>query len=231
MQGTIQARDAQEILDGCIQTLDPFFCDAVNRLPSGTIVDIAGVLENIAGIETSGVDINLDMSLAETGIGQFRFQWLTSLLLEYDELFVNTSGGINRVDRKGTEQGSPTRGFVETKSTLNTLWSRGDWSSVLSLRYLSSLTEPCAGLVADFGFQNLCSTPTTNTLDSVLYTDVQVSWAPQDLFGGGWRFSLGVNNLFDEAPPICFTCDLNSYDGTIYPLAGQFWYLRASFEN
>ena len=71
----------------------------------------------------------------------------------------------------------------------------------------------------------------TNKLDSQLYTDLQVGWAPEDLFGGGWSFAVGVQNLTDEEPPICFSCDLNSLDGTLYPIAGQFWYLRASFQN
>jgi iron complex outermembrane receptor protein len=71
----------------------------------------------------------------------------------------------------------------------------------------------------------------TNKLDSTVYTDAQVSWAPEDLFGGGWSFSLGVQNLLDEDYPLCYSCDLNSLSGTIYPIQGQFWYLRAAFEN
>ncbi|MGH8223466.1 MAG: hypothetical protein ACREQZ_10890, partial [Woeseiaceae bacterium] len=130
----------------------------------------------------------------------------------------------------------------------NTHWSFGDWSALLSLRYLSGLTEQCVGLVSDFGETvNLCDGPLVtvtppppdepfqireiNHLDSVVYTDLQLSWSPEDLFGGGWSFAVGVNNLLDEEPPICFSCDLNSLDGTIYPIAGAFWYLRASFEN
>ena len=231
IEDAVQAPDGQDLLDGCITTLDPIFCDAVNRQPSGTITSIAGVLNNIGGIETSGVDINLDVSTTETGIGSFRFQLLTSLLFDYDELFVNSAGGIDRVERAGFELGSPTRGFVEEKATLNTHWSLGEWSGLLSFRYLSSLTEQCVGLVADFGFTDFCTTPTTNKLDSVIYTDLQVAWSPENLFGGGWSFALGANNLFDEKPPICFSCDLNSLDGTIYPIAGTFLYLRASFEN
>ena len=228
----IQAPDAQDLLDGCIDTLEARFCDAINRTSGGTITSIAGVLENIGGIETDGVDINLDLTTAETGIGGFRFQWLTSLLLSYDELFPNPAGGLDRVDRKGFELGSPTRGFVETKSTLNTDWYLNDWSARLSLRYLSSLTEQCGGLVPDFGDPSFCSNgPETNELDSVIYTDVQVSWAPSQFLDGNWTFTVGVNNLLDEEPPICFSCDLNSLDGTLYPIAGPFWYLRAIFEN
>ncbi len=233
IEGAIQAPDAQDTLDACIATLDPIFCNQVNRRPSGTITSIEGTLNNIGGIETSGVDINFDLALAESGAGSFRFQLMASFLMDYDELFANSAGGFDRVDRAGQELGSPTRGFVEEKATLNTFWELGNFSAMLALRYLSSLTEQCVGLVADFGLTDLCSDPAglTNKLDSQLYTDLQLGWAPDDLFGGGWKFAVGVQNLTDEEPPICYSCDLNSLDGTIYPIAGQFWYLRASFQN
>ena len=233
IEGAIQAPDAQDTLDACIATLDPIFCNQVNRRPSGTITSIEGTLNNIGGIETSGVDVNLDLALGESGAGSFRFQLMASFLMDYDELFANSAGGFDRVDRTGQELGSPTRGFVEEKATLNTFWELGDFSAVLSLRYLSALTEQCVGLVADFGQTAFCSDPVglTNKLDSQLYTDVQFGWAPEELFGGGWKFAVGVQNLTDEEPPICFSCDLNSLDGTLYPIAGQFWYLRASFQN
>jgi len=104
---------------------------------------------------------------------------------------------------------------------------------MLSLRYLSALTEQCSGGVVTFGQTALCSDPVglTNKLDSQLYTDLQFGWSPAEMFGGGWSFALGVQNLTDESPPICFSCDLNSLDGTLYPIAGQFWYLRASFQR
>jgi iron complex outermembrane receptor protein len=243
IDGAIQAPDAQDVLDACISTLDPLFCDQVNRLPSGTITSIEGTLNNIGGIETNGVDVNLDLALAETGIGQFRFQLMGSFLFDYDELFANPAGGFDRVERAGQELGSPTRGFVEEKVTLNTFWNMGDFSTLLSFRYLSALTEQCVGLVADFGLSaDLCNGPlitpdggdpfrATNKLDSQVYTDLQVAWAPADLFGGGWNFAVGVQNLTDEKPPICYSCDLNSLDGTIYPIEGQFWYVRVQFVN
>ena len=226
IDGAIQAPDAQDTLDACVATLDPLFCNQVNRNPSGTITSIEGTLNNIGGIETKGVDINLDLTTAESGIGSFRFQLMGSFLLDYDELFANSTGGFDRVERAGQELGSPTRGFVEEKVTLNTYWNVQEFSTLLSLRYLSSLTEQCVGLVADFGQTDFCSNPAggTNQLDSQLYVDLQVAWAPEDLFGGGWSFAAGVQNLTDEEPPVCFSCDLNSLDGTIYPIASPFWY-------
>ena len=230
----IQAASAQDTLNACIDSLDPQFCNQVHRVASGTITSIGGVLQNIGGIETDGFDINFDVTTAETGIGRFDFQLMASFLLNYDELLLDLStGDTTRVSREGVEVGSPTRGFVEDKVTLNTGWSRGDWSALLSLRYLSSLTEDCVPSVGGLDLSNLCSNPAggTNELDSQLYTDLQVSWQPADFFGGGWSFALGVQNLTDESPPVCFSCDLNSLDGTLYPIASPFWYLRVAFQN
>jgi len=231
VDNAVQALRTQDLLDACIDTLNEVACNAINRTQNGSITSIEGQLQNIGGIETSGIDLNLDLRLAETGIGGFRFQWMTSFLLDYDELIGNAEGGFDRIAREGTEVGSPVRGYVETKSTLNTDWTLGEWFARLSFRYLSSLTEQCTGLVADFELTELCSNgPDTNELGDRLYTDTQVSWTPEGLQGGAWTFTLGVNNLFDEKPPICFSCDLNSLDGTLYPIAGQFWYARVIFE-
>lgn len=234
ISGAIQAPNAQDVLNGCIDTQQPIFCDSVNRNPSGTITSIAGVLQNIGGIETSGLDVNIDLTTAETGAGHFRFHWMTSFLLNYDELIANSSGTFDKIDRKGFELGSPVRGYVETKSSLNTDWIKDNWFVRLGFRYQSSLTEQCVGLVADFGQTQLCSDgPDTNKLGSVIYTDLQVSWSPAGNFDKGeskWTFSGGVNNLLNQKPPICFSCDLNSLEGTLHAVSGQFWYLRVIFE-
>ncbi len=150
VDNAIQAPRGQDILDGCIETLEDIFCDQVNRNPSGTITSIEGVLLNIGGIETSGIDFNLDLTTADTSWGYFRFQWMNTFLLSYDELIANSAGGYDRLDRKGTELGSPTRGYPETRSTLNSSWYFSDWFVRLGFRYQSSLTEQCTGLVADF---------------------------------------------------------------------------------
>ena len=218
------------MLNGCIDTLQDIFCDSVNRNPSGTITSIAGVLQNIAGIETSGIDVNLDLTTQEWGWGGLRFQWMTSFLLDYDDLLTNAEGGITKIKRKGTELGTP-RGYIETKSTLNTDWFMNDWFARLAFRYQSSLDEQCTGNVADFEQFQLCSDGADgNKLGSVIYTDVQVSWNPSGFNNGNWTFSGGVNNLFNQKPPVCFSCALNSLDGTLYSISGQFWYLRAIFE-
>ena len=230
IEDAIQAPNAQDLLDRCTDTLEPLFCDAITRTVNGTVTRIDGVLSNIGGIETSGFDLTLSLDTAEFEYGHFSFEWVTTFLDDFVEITQGPDGEI-RTDRAGTELGSPERGFLETKSTLNTDWYYGDWDVRLSLRYLGSLTENCGGLLPDFGLTDRCSNdPDTNEIDSRLYTDVQASWRPSGFGEGRWAFQLGVDNLFDEEVPFCYSCDLNTFDGTLYPIPGQVVYARATFE-
>lgn len=44
----------------------------------------------------------------------------------------------------------------------------------------------------------------------------------------GLQLLAGVNNVFGKDPPVCLSCNLNSFDGTTYDLpGGGFWYIRA----
>ncbi len=232
IENAIQPPDAQDVLDRCVATLDPFFCDSVTRTTNGTITRIDGVLQNIGGIDTSGIDWRFETTFAESGVGQFRLQWLNTHLLEYTERVPAPDGGFIEVDREGTELGSPERGFPEWKSTLNLDWLYNNWTARLAFRYIDSMEEQCTGLVADFGLTEFCSNgPDTNKIDSTLWTDVQATWRPGWGDDGGWAFTVGVDNVLDEDVPICYSCDLNSFDGTMYPIPGRFWYARVVYET
>ena len=98
--------------------------------------------------------------------------------------------------------------------TLNNFWSLGDSGRCSPCG--TSVRLPSSAPASWRTVRDGCWTdPTglTNELDSQIYTDMQVGWSPQDLFGGGWTFAFGVNNLSDERPPACFSCDLNSLTG------------------
>ncbi len=229
----IQPPDAQDVLTQCVQTLDPFYCDNISRGPGGTVLRVDGVLLNIASIETSGFDWKAELTTAATDKGQFRLQWLNTYLSDYTER-VPGPEGVAVADRTGTERGSPEGAFMEWKSTLNLDWFYNDWSARLSLQYYDGLKEDCGGMTAAFElWDEFCTRGQAgNDIDSTLFTNLQLTWAPQNLGQGEgqWSFTLGVDNAFDETIPFCASCDLNSFDGTIYPTPGPFWYARAVFQ-
>ncbi|MGV6852020.1 MAG: TonB-dependent receptor domain-containing protein [bacterium] len=229
VDNAIQAPNAQDILNRCVDTLDPLFCSTITRTPDGTVTRIEGVLQNIGGIETSGFDWSLTAMSPMTDYGQFRVAWNNTVLNDYVEITQGPNGDI-RTDRAGFEVGSPEKGFFKYKSTVNLDWYKGDFSAGITFRYTDSLTENCAGALPDFELTDLCSdAPNTNKLDSAVFTDAQVTWNP-DFDNQRWTFKVGAENLFDEDIPVCYSCDLNSFDGTLYPIPGAFYYVRASFK-
>ena len=229
IDSAIQAPNAQTKLTQCVATLDPLTCAGINRTAAGTINSFASQLGNIGGIETNGFDWSITLTSAETGIGQFRLQSINTYLNEYTEI-VATSTGVSRLAREGIELGSPERGFTKFKSTLIADWTHGAFGASVTARYLGSLMEACPDAVLDLAPQ-LCSNAagSLNKIDSKVFTDIQASWTPPMLDDAA-TLTFGVNNLLDTDIPFCFSCDLNSFDGTLYPIPGRFFYGRISLK-
>ncbi len=228
-EDAIQPPDAQDILDQCAQTLDPFFCNNIMRSPDGTVTRVDGILQNIGGIESDGFDFSVRLETEDTSWGRWVFQWVNTVLGDYTEIIPGPTGFVE-ISREGTELGSPERSFHEWKSSLITDWYKGNWNVGVTFRYLDELTERCGGLVEAFELQaDFCSDPPNfNTIGDKLYTDAVVGWNP-DFYDKAFTFKLGAQNLFDTKTPLCYSCDLNSFDGTIYPIDGTFWYAAVDF--
>ena len=231
IDNAIAPPDGQDVLTQCVDTLDPFFCDNVSRSINGAVLRIDGILQNISSIDTSGLDWKVELMTAQTGAGQFRFQWLSTYLFDYTETVPGPDGDV-KLNREGTELGSPERGFIKYKAQFNTDWFYNNWTVRLGFQYNDGLDEECGGSVADFElWDEFCSDGQDgNKLDSTLFTNLSATWTPDFDSQGQWSFMVGVDNLFEEDPPFCASCDLNSFDGTIYPIPGRFWYARAVFQ-
>ena len=235
----VDAPIPENILNSCIATLDRSFCDLVTRAPSGVITRIDARINNIAAVETNGVDLRLVLTTPEYGIGRFHFDWISNFLLEYTERDFDSSGNVVLTSREGTELGAAGRGYPELKSVLVARLERDNWSAGITATYIGELTEPCAGLTASFGFLpgvlDLCDNPGvfrgpfgTNTIDDRFYLDIQASFRP------GWindamEITFGLQNAMDQDPPVCRSCTINGFNGTLYRFPGRSLYARLSY--
>ncbi|NVJ97452.1 MAG: TonB-dependent receptor [Alphaproteobacteria bacterium] len=230
MQDVIKAPNASELLNGCVSTLDDIFCDAITRSANGQVTLISGLLTNIAAIETDGLDWSISAQTAAADWGQLRFKWVNSHLFSFDEGTLNTEGTIDFVERAGTELGSPERAYVKFKSSFFVDWMLDEWTVGATFRYIGSVDEACGGVIGDFGFTQYCTNGADgNTLGSTFYTDMQFTYRPSYL-DDNVSFTLGVQNLFKEDPPLCTTCDLNNFDGTVHATPGRFIYGKVTFK-
>ncbi|MEO6968115.1 MAG: TonB-dependent receptor, partial [Rhodanobacteraceae bacterium] len=224
----IQAKDAQTLLDRCAQTLDPAFCSLQSRNGAGFIAFLNDTLGNLGRVETRGFDFGVTWAGPEWAWGTLGASWQSTYVDKYSA--IDTTTGLAEPQRPGVEVTDS--GIPRLRSTLRATWALRNWSATYALRYISALTEDCAG-AAGFPICNNANTSAqfpdgTHRLGATTYHDVRVTWkVPTRL---NLSVSGGVNNLFDKDPPICVSCSLNGYDASNYDLPGRFWYVEANLK-
>jgi iron complex outermembrane receptor protein len=209
VDGAITAIDAEVLLARCAQTGDALSCAAIDRSGSGQVTQIRGLLQNIASIETDGIDATINWRSPEGPAGTFGLFLTANFLFGYT-VTVPATAGTTAIPREGTEQGSPDQAFPKFKATGIFDWTLHDFGASLTGRFINHVTEANG-----------------NRLGDRFYTDIQLRWNPSFLHGFG--FAIGANNLFDVDPPACFTCGLNNMDPTTYDVPGTFFYGRVTF--
>lgn len=205
----IQGRDPAEVVTACVETLDPFFCDAVERTQTGLVNLIDNRLQNIGGVETSGADLAFRWRIPTARMGTFNLGLLGTYLAEFVELTRNPDGSLNETDRTGTITNETfQRAFPELR-VLSTLdWTYGRWSNGLVLRYVDDM-EQASG----------------NTLDSRVFTDVQARYT-LPYRDDALTFVLGSNNVLDEDPAVCDSCGIIGMSPVVHDLPGRIVYAQ-----
>jgi iron complex outermembrane receptor protein len=210
VKGAIQALSANTTLQRCVDNNDPIACGLITRSSSGQITQIRGLLQNIAGINTEGVDLNLAYRTGPAPWGTFGFTLNNSFLFNYDVL-EPTATGIGKTSLEGKERGSPDQAFPKHKAIGIIDWNGNMFGATLTGRYIKSVIEDQNG----------------NRMNSRLYVDAQARFTPSWL-SDGLGFAVGVNNLFDKDPPGCISCGLNNMDPSTYDVPGRYYYARVS---
>ncbi|MBW8074585.1 MULTISPECIES: TonB-dependent receptor [Metallibacterium] len=222
VRNAIQALDAQTQLDDCVASgnAGSLFCQGIHRNATGNIDGFNNTLRNIGRIDTSGADLTVKWVLPEFSFGRLSNTFGTTYVGTFSE---QTSPGVYGPRKPGVEVNDS--GIPRWRAINDLMWSRGAWSADWRMRYMSGLTEDCAGAT---GFP-ICNGPNnTHYLGAVTYHDVRVSWrVPLAL---DLVVNAGINNLFGKEPPVCLSCSLNGYDASNYDLPGRFSYVQATLK-
>ncbi|HQY37068.1 MAG TPA: TonB-dependent receptor [Pseudomonadota bacterium] len=221
IENTIAAPTAQFLLTDCYVNSTLSSCALITRNPaSGDILDMLALAANNGTLTQEGYDVTFDYRF-DTSYGKFRVNWASTYISEYITEIPLGSGPLSVV-------GNYFQFFPvwRLKSNIDLNWQYGDWGATFGARYLSALDESCTSAVLA-GVPEVCSdpdgTPTfggpENEIDDTWYFDIQGAW---DTPWNG-RITAGINNLFDEDPPISYSAFANSFDPQ-YELPGRFWY-------
>jgi outer membrane receptor protein involved in Fe transport len=242
----IQGIGADTILSACTATADPTFCSLINRDPSGSIWRsslgyVNDLSQNIGGVKTSGVDVNVAYTRQIGDIGRLTFNFVGTYL---DELVTDTGVDIPGLDRTydcvglyGNACGTPNPKWRH-QARLSFDLPSGIGAS-LRWRYFDSVT-----LDAVEDNTNLRSTgaagpapggvarPGLAGFDSVSYFDLALTYE----VGDHYKFRLGANNILDKTPPTTGSqaCPAGPCNGNVfaqvYDAIGRYIYAGVTLE-
>ena len=210
VEGAIQAIPRGTTVLNCLLTGDPATCALVTRV-NGELIEVEGLLQNIAAIRTKAIDLNLAYRGLDLGFGKLGFAWNNTFLRNYD-VIVPGPTGPELLSREGTQVGSPAQAFPKHKSVGFIDLDGRHFGGTITGRYVSKLQDG-----------------STNVMDSVFYTDLQLRFIAPNA-GRDFVFAVGVNNLFGTETPGCVTCESNNLSQAVHDIPGRYYYARAAFK-
>lgn len=194
----IGSMPAQITVDRCITLGDPFYCNAIERFPTGKLYTIDTRLVNVASIKTDGIDVNLaytsGLGLAQGDNIAFNLYY-TRLLSLSKRSYVggpleNNLGQLYAGGRLGT-------GF-KNKADARVTYSVGGFSGSWQVNYLGDIKDRLdwtAPAGPDQAYlQGL------NDVGAIWYHNAQLSYTVDG--PTKFEFVLGVDNIFDQGPPL-----------------------------
>jgi iron complex outermembrane receptor protein len=203
----------------------PAACALVTRDPNtGRVIQVLNIHQNINSAAGRGVDVELSyarsIDLLGHGPETLRARVFGARMLENS----TTNLGAAKVDRAG--QTGIGIGLPEYSVTANLLYTNGPFGGFLQARYIDSGVRDVTQ-VQGVRIDN-------NEIDSVVYTDLRLSYTWETNGGAKTEFFANALNLFDEDPPVVPSFDAFSgasgqVNSSLFDLLGRRYTVGVTF--
>lgn len=198
LDDAISETDATTIVNNCVDapTIDNDFCPLVTRDGSDfSLLTIKSTKINLQNLLAEGIDFELSYyhgapSLIGASEGGLSIGLNGTYLLANEETAIQDDP--NTLDLRDGELGYP-----EWRLNLRTDYTTGPLSLTWSLRYIDSTVVDSTPPDAPPGFSSFYPAG-FNHFGSAMYNDFSARY----WFGESFELSAGINNAFDEEPPI-----------------------------
>jgi iron complex outermembrane receptor protein len=240
IQDTIGAIGADTIINNCISTGLPAFCDAIHRdpnlslfrTPAGFITDTN---VNFGSLTTRGVDAKINYRQPLPAVGSLLFNLEGTRLINLGTQPLTGGPAYDCAGYFGTTCGAPNSKW---RHVFNTTWAT-PWSGfdlTARWRFLSGADSEQISPNSQLSGHNL---PLTQHIKPYSYLDLSADISLYKMF----KLQVGVNNVLDKDPPIiasggggfasdCPTittlgssCNGNTFPGS-YDALGRFLFAR-----
>ena len=197
----------------------PKYCGLVTRATNGRVTNIDNRNINVGGQKVAGLDFAARYALP-TRAGRFTGVFDGTWLLQFNRILAD--GSITN-ERGNFDFGN----LPDFKFNAGVTWGLGGLGAGVSTRYMGHLFECSNGAGTSRGGQcdvNGTNNPRRRQVAVFNSYDLFASYAlPSGL--GRTNLSVGVQNVFDEAPPFIYSAFAANTDSD-YPLVGRFFYVR-----
>jgi outer membrane receptor protein involved in Fe transport len=206
-------------LTQCLTTGDSFFCDKIHRgAATGTLWvgtdNIEGTDVNIGLLEREGVDLQVSYPVELGNSGTLDLSLVGTFMITADEIPTPGAATIECVGfYDGNQCGVSTPEWAHTfRATWDTPWDlqiSGYWRHVGAVDELTTAAD-----IANF--------------DSFDWFDLSGQWAATESI----ILRIGVNNVFDEEPPVSANVGAGAGNGNTFPgvydARGRYWFMGFS---
>lgn len=195
IENAIDELSAQQIVDSCFRGLDNSAetCQAINRFPNGQIDFVAATLKNLASLNASGLDVQVDYGfdlpdgMAFLGNASMNLKFIGSWAFEQERISEPGEPGIDCLGFFGAScSGFNVFMQPEAKYLFDANYLTGPLSARFQARFIPGLDLfPGAGNVVE-------------SISGVSYLDLNADYTIND------RITLfaGIDNLLDDEPPV-----------------------------
>lgn len=152
------------------------FPGLVERNAESVLILFSNQNGNLSGSLNESVDVEVRMNFS-TGYGDFTAGLQATRTLTLEE---TAAPGLEPLERQGTSQGPP-----EMRANVYLDWDWRNWQASMTLRHSSD-------------YENADEQALRTDVSSYTTVDVQGTY---HLYDAGWRFTVGVENLFDKDFP------------------------------
>ena len=209
----VQGLSPGQLIDACVETLDPAFCANTPRTSSGQLDTVQNKLQNLGAIDASGYDIAFSYLSPETSFGTFTLDVDATHLAEYKETTNNPDGTQSVNDLTGQAPDETFfRAFPEWRAVTSVGWNMNRFTGSLRFRWFDEMENE------------------GTKLDSAMFTDLRLSWNPS-FANDSMTITLGFNNVLDEDPPVCQNCGVIGFNPVVHDIPGRVGYLRFSYQQ
>ena len=198
--------------------------------PTGDIIQVLDPYLNLDSRVSKGWDFGMFYDLPEFGLGEFRLRFNAARLLSFvqsagpdaEELLAGIADGTLPADVAvgGLGELLEIEGRPKWRFSSSILWSSGDWDASLFGQYTGGVYDTSVirdNLLDDSSNPNINFYPVSDWFTLNATVSYTFDKGPLD----GTRIRLGLNNIFNEDPPLAdetygFFSELHSARGRVF---------------